>query len=500
MLRARRLFVISDLHLGGRPKSPTSLGFQICNAYKDLTEFVEWVRLQPPDGSDRELVINGDMIDFLAEDDYEHGAVTSEWTRDDTTAVQKFDQVVRHTRGDSDYGFFDALAALLRDGHRVTIILGNHDVELSLPRVRARLEEILGDSGLLRLIYDGEAYTFGPVMIEHGNRYDAWNILNFDRLREERSVRSRRLPLDERADRYFRPPAGTLLVTRFMNPLKQRYRFIDLLKPETGAVLPLLLTLEPSLDLGLRALLKAAPIIRGVARAHFDADGGIRDPGELGGAGTSGEMTLDDVLLEVLGTESHLFMSSDGTERAGELGSVGDLMKSIERFAERLRALGSEISHLASIKLAPNDDVRRRRLRAALAATAARDRSFDPTVEAKEYRDAALMACRHGGFEVVVFGHTHLPKQIELVDDQGVRYGCYLNTGTWADVIRLDQLPQPVDEAFLTAVRENQLAEYTVRYLSYAEIEIQQGRVRQATIRSFCGPQRPREPILSAAL
>jgi hypothetical protein len=44
-------------------------------------------------------------------------------------------------------------------------------------------------------------------------------------------------------------------VTEIMNPLKQRYRFIDLLKPENEAVIPILVALEPAVVREIRKLL-----------------------------------------------------------------------------------------------------------------------------------------------------------------------------------------------------------------------------------------------------
>lgn len=501
-MAGRRLFVISDLHLGGRPPGGGKLGFQLCQAYRELVEFVDWVRTQDGRaGETRELIINGDVIDFLADDDYAGGVTTSAWTPDDAAAVAKLEHVVAQVRVDGR-GVFDALADFVRDGHQLTLLLGNHDVELSLPAVRRRLETLLGP-GRLRLIYDGEAYAVGRVLIEHGNRYDAWNILDFDRLREERSVRSRGLPIDDakRRDRYFRPPSGTLLVTHFMNPLKHRYRFIDLLKPETGAVLPLLLALEPDLDLGLRALLRVAPIVRGMARRHHDASGMPVQAGELGGvdSGEGRRLTLDDVLDDVLGADATLF-ANPAAEQVGDLGGVDELWSALSGMAEKLRTLGANLYGLAAIKLARNDDVRRKRLIAALTATATGDRTFDVHHEIDDYRIPATTLCKTGAFDVVVFGHTHVPKQVDLDNAVG-RRARYLNTGTWASVIRLDELPRPIEDSFIDAVIANQLDSYTRRYLTYAEIVLDGDTARDAVIRSFCGRARPREaPLVDARL
>lgn len=490
MSGGRRVFVISDLHLGGRPKDSESLGFQICSAQTELVQFVEWVR-KLEDPRDRELVINGDVIDFLAEDE------SCEWTLTDHEAVAKFDNVVDGTRVAREedgrhIGFFDALAALLREGHRVTFLLGNHDVELSLPAVRRRLEEVLGP-GRLRMVYDGEAYTVGRVLIEHGNRYDPWNVVNFDGLREERSVRSRGFEIKPEHDRYFHPPTGTLLVTNIMNPLKRRYRFIDLLKPETGAVIPLLLALEPTLNLPLRALLKIAPL---VYTKHHDHDGMPVRSGELGGV-SDDAVDLDAILRGVLREHAADFADADASKRIGELGGIGDLLLELRGYASKLREMTASVAALAAIKLAPTADSRRKRLLAALNTTAGKDRSFDPGHAKDGYQLAAETICKTGAFDVVVFGHTHLPKQIDLKEAVG-RSATYLNTGTWADVIRLDRLAPPIDVSFINAVAANQLEPYITRYLTYADIEITGERVTSARIRSFCGKDHPSEPPLTA--
>src|SRR5262249_50206933 len=130
---------------------------------------------------------------------------------------------------DRDRLFFSALRDLLTAGHRLTIVLGNHDVELSFPALRRILMEELGADGKrFSFIYDGEAYQVGKVLIEHGNRYDEWNVVTHDALRRLRSVQSRMEPA-LKADRGFEAPAGSFLVAGVMNEIKNRYPFVDLL-------------------------------------------------------------------------------------------------------------------------------------------------------------------------------------------------------------------------------------------------------------------------------
>src|SRR5205085_9372924 len=92
-------------------------------------------------------------------------------------------------------------------------------------------------------IFDGEAYQVGDALIEHGNRYDKWNQIYYDALRHIRSFQSRRQEVPE--EYAFPPPPGSEMVRTVINPIKKEYAFIDLLKPETSAVLPILMALEP---------------------------------------------------------------------------------------------------------------------------------------------------------------------------------------------------------------------------------------------------------------
>jgi hypothetical protein len=92
-------------------------------------------------------------------------------------------------------------------------------------------------------LYDGEAYIVGDALIEHGNRSVAWNQIDYDALRRIRSFQSRRQQVP---DKYiFAPPAGSGMVASIINPIKRDYSFVDLLKPEEAAVVPMLLALEP---------------------------------------------------------------------------------------------------------------------------------------------------------------------------------------------------------------------------------------------------------------
>src|SRR5262245_34306325 len=182
----RHVFIISDLHLGGRPAEREERGqvfpaTQICHAYRELVGFIDWVRDHGREGDEElELVVNGDIVDFLAEDDFPEPAVGAQiWTASQEQVLAKLRHILARTREGRDRGVLEALAGFIRAGHRLTLILGNHDVELALPAVRAFLAEALDPTGgRLRTVFDGEAYTVGRLLIEHGNRYDRWNMVD----------------------------------------------------------------------------------------------------------------------------------------------------------------------------------------------------------------------------------------------------------------------------------------------------------------------------------
>lgn len=502
----RHLYAISDLHLGGAPDAPDAPGSQFCNAYPELAAFIDWIA--SPRSAPRgevELVVNGDFIDYFAIDG-DDGVRT--WTADESEAIARFERA--HSRARV---VFDALARFVAAGHRLTLLIGNHDVELAMPKVRAHLLRLLGDRDRVRFIYDGEAYTVGRALFEHGNRYDRWNVIDHDRLREERSVASRGLPVDERArgTRFFQPPAGSHLVVRVMNRIKARYRFVDLLKPETQAVIPLLLALEPDHRVELDELFDAVSIGSKLLGHGLDAPATPASAGDLDTSSASSRLTVASALEEELGTDAVVFRDEirRPTMSDGDLSVGDDIARAAQGLAATwgsLRETARSLSKVIDFIGERDHEQRRKKLLTALRHLNVTDASFDVTREAPDYLDAALAIASHGGFDLVVFGHTHLPKHISLALEG--RTASYINSGAWVDVMRLppeitnnDQdAAKEALEVFTTAIRRNDFAPYVRRYLSYVEAVVaDDGRVLDAALRSFCGDEKPRAPALTDA-
>src|SRR5438552_10345862 len=142
----RSIFVISDLHLGGIYPPPGTRGFRLCTHADAIARFVQERTEAMKTNGRSEIVLNGDTVDFLAERNSpaaggaaDEPVTWSAFTADPQAALAKFEAIV-----DRDKCVFDAFGRFLAAGGRLTVLLGNHDVELSLPLVRDALRRTLG--------------------------------------------------------------------------------------------------------------------------------------------------------------------------------------------------------------------------------------------------------------------------------------------------------------------------------------------------------------------
>jgi UDP-2,3-diacylglucosamine pyrophosphatase LpxH len=253
MQRATRLFVISDLHLGG--DAPAMMSFP-----QELADFIDGLpgRTRPDEAI--ELVIAGDVIDFLA---IELDGQTDAWTSEPARAVAK----LRKAIGGPEAVVYEALAKHIAAGHGLTILVGNHDLELALPDIQSALCEALKcRPGAIHFVDDGRAWRLGGALVEHGNRYDDANLNDWNSLREIAASQSRgEAPLSE-----LEPSFGSQLVHKVVHKYKQSFEFIDTLQPQGVLVAYLMAALEPGLLEHLPALLK---VWRGQSRQARNADG-----------------------------------------------------------------------------------------------------------------------------------------------------------------------------------------------------------------------------------
>ena len=391
-----RLFVVSDLHLGGEPGTDGAPGFQMCPPANQarLARFIASLPGRSKD-ADVRLVIAGDIVDFLAEKEF------APFTLAPAAARAKLSRVLGGTRP-----IWTGLGEFLRRGGALTLMLGNHDIELCLPGVRQLLYETLGE-GRIEFLYDNEAFTLGPVLVEHGNRYDEWNAVRHGALRRVRSQLSRGLTPED-----FPSMPGSRLVVEVMNRLKAQYSWIDLLKPETAGVLPILAAL------GAGSVRDAWQVFRNYRQTREVEFDHARQPRD----------------------ETFIAAGDDRDQRmfqlAEDIAAGGD--------ATKVSAVGEAFRAVRDVASATVREYRRTALFKALRALVEHHRlTFEVDKESSVYLDGAAVSARR--YKVVVYGHTHLVKRVPLAGA-----AVYLNTGTWADLM---SLPRAVFSDDATAAR-----------------------------------------------
>lgn len=473
---AHQVFVISDLHLGGREGAQGGRGFQMMTHPKRLAEFID--AIQPSSSTTKELVIAGDFVDFLAQETQTPGV----WTpiiKDPVSAAAHLEQIAQRS---SFSVVFEALAAFLARKHRLTIMLGNHDVELSYPHVRSTLAKALKkEPGHdFSFIYDGEAYSLGDALIEHGNRYDPFNVVDHDKLRRVRSLQSR--GQEQSREDVFPAPAGSQMVAAVMNPIKSKYAFVDLLKPENESVIPILLALEPDYT---DRITQVARILLPATRHGLKEDDLpvlLSDASAEGGATPlDREQPLEATLAGAMGmAEAKRFLAAipeaRRTQDAEVTVSDASAFSAVKQLASLVRIAQEDEGQLES---------RLPALRRALRVLQS-DRSFERGHETDaKYLKAAKAISARGRFRYVLFGHTHLAREIPH------EHGVYLNTGTWADLMRVPQSVLSHDDGvamaalrrFVKDITENRLGEYVTFMPTYARLDFDSnGRVLEGHV------------------
>lgn len=416
-----QLHVISDLHLGGQK------GRQIFNQGPALAAVIDHLAALDR-GLRVGLLINGDIIDFLAD------AADGQYL-DPLHAVARLEGIML------DPAFrpvFEALARFVRaEGRTLILAMGNHDVELGLREVEARLiEELTG--GLLDArarvlsLMDGAGYLCkvggDKVLAVHGNETDAWNPIDYEALR--RTVRALNQGASPDA---WAPNAGTRLVVDVMNGIKESYPFVDLLKPETIAVPQLLLALPRDYKASLIGF------ARSVGRELVDD--GRKHFGLLsGGEGADGARALDALLRSGPLPRAARPAPVDEDPLAAAAGHLASGTRPVDLLAP---GQGKETLGLGGLlldRLFGRDP--RENLREALITYMGDDQTF--RLDGKDEIFDALDKEVASDIRFITAGHTHLERKLPRKRGAGV----YYNSGTWIRLIRLSEAMLASAESF----------------------------------------------------
>jgi UDP-2,3-diacylglucosamine pyrophosphatase LpxH len=185
---AENLLVFSDVHLGSDLNDHNVATVRRTSSIdRDLIALLAHYRNESRAQGRWRVVIAGDFIDFigmsikgapeadLTEEEREHGLGNGE-----AHSREKLRRVaVRHA------DVLAALAAFVADGHALTIIHGNHDIEFHWDGVKSDFRDILFEH--VRTAVDGDDfrariefqpwffYRDGVAYIEHGHQYDRFS-------------------------------------------------------------------------------------------------------------------------------------------------------------------------------------------------------------------------------------------------------------------------------------------------------------------------------------
>jgi UDP-2,3-diacylglucosamine pyrophosphatase LpxH len=412
------LYVISDLHMGG----PS--GFQILRETQRLSNFIRWVAVQRP-GEHVALLLNGDVIDTLAED---------------IPGYLAFDEAVSTVRRImEDQSFkpvWEALAYFVhQEGRSLVIVIGNHDIELAFPQVQRLIETRLAGEDLsarasIEFATTGTGYAChvgnARVFCTHGNEVDPWNYVRYEDLSKaaRRLNAGRSLNVSE-----WEPNAGTKMVKDVMNAVKRKYAWIDLLKPELQAAVGTLLVLDPS---QLSKMTGILPIIGEKWRGDGQVDQRLSAEGYQSATSFHAKVgTVDQLLGPNL---------QDGMKHTGvnESHSADDMLLAMEQnFAKPSRNVSPAEGTLGAGQLlwdrftgwitgVGQDEA----LRRALKDWIKDDHSFQIDTQDDTYKEVVRSV--GSSVDFLVTGHTHLERAIEM---GAGRY--YFNCGTWIRLLCL---------------------------------------------------------------
>lgn len=382
--------IVSDLHLGAG-----SFDLDQGNVLEDfivdetfahfLHELQEESESQ---GTDFELIIDGDMMEFLqapAVDQFDSQRVYAPEdyrSSSEEDSAKRVDLIIKgHPM------FFAALREFIKPANpqrKVTIVKGNHDVNLYWPAVKERIRQAMyatGEERVKLIAFEEVCIHREGIYVEHGNQY-AEKVNRVDNLEK---------PLDPEHEGQLAIPPGSRFVIEFFNQVEWEKWWVDSVKPMTALIWYALAIDFPFAVKTLAAFLKVAHIL-------------------ILGSLAVGEEDL----------------SAEAEQLVRELEDEAQLQALGQRYAEDetfRREFNARVSRLLEAADAPPEIVGARAVDEVSAFNLGK--SIIDQVNSALHRAAEVKA-RETGAKIVVFGHTHDPLCKRLEGG-----GLYLNSGTW---------------------------------------------------------------------
>ncbi len=399
------LYVVSDLHLG------QSRNGTLFNQYKELATLAKELANQSADRAIA-LCLNGDIVDFLLGSDAKY--VNTK------TAIATLDRIAD---GESPFSVvFEGLRAFTAKPRALLLLnLGNHDLELAQPQVRAHFVSLItgGAKARDRVRWSTTGFSVEvqdeKVGVVHGNAADPWNKLD-----PEVVTAVANSAVDDEPLGATTPNGGTQLVIDVLNKIKERYAFIDLLKPETDAVPPVLFALPGGAEIAKPLIGKAAGAfgvsirnrlkkLIGILSTDDPRTRSLRRDDSVASVVRDRDLSKDDIRAAVdIALEQQLAVESMLPQGNATLGWFDYFVARSNNHSPK-DALRAALREYASGQAFAFDELS----------------SDDESIDRRESKD----------FTVLIAGHTHLARFAPRVQQRGH----YINTGTWIRLIRITE-------------------------------------------------------------
>lgn len=215
----KTIIVISDIHLGAGEYVNGQKNYLEDFHYDDeLIEFLKYFSSDKFHSRDVELIINGDLFDFLAipfvpyyDDEF--------WSEE--ASLKKFELIYEaHTEVFEEFAKF-----IDKKNKKIVLIVGNHDAELIFPSMQKYLlSKFTPDQQSRFIILLNEELEYRPhpkICIKHGHEYEyAHNFSSTKNIIEDKDGKL-----------YFNPPWGSYYVTRVINKFKEDRHHVNAVRP-----------------------------------------------------------------------------------------------------------------------------------------------------------------------------------------------------------------------------------------------------------------------------
>ncbi len=248
----------------------------------------------------------------------------------------------------------------------------------------------------------------------HGNEVDTSNVVDYPRLRD----------IVQELNRHQAPPDyisnfGTRLVVDVMNDIKQQKHWIDLLKPEGTAAVPLVLLIDPTKADRIGALMEVY--------GEASVDSFLRKIGLLGAdtdkvVPRAGQTNLQAELMRLLSESGPAGASPDSEDALFQRCEL--LMKKDPRalVLDATATLGV-VDYITNLWRTSKLGL----MRTALKWMSGKDKLFEP-----DDTFTKLSPLANPSIHFLAAGHTHAARALERAGG-----GFYFNSGTWARLFRI---------------------------------------------------------------